>query len=413
MMCVPVPGLKEENLPTAMIQVTNNNLGRSFDGFDEESLILVCMELSNVLRSKAIELMQLRNITALGSIKSESDMALQQSLLSEYGSKRHKDITIKRTISRTDSFKLRRNTLGQSILIKSHGLDTNAVDIMSEETVSTYLSSYDTDPFILDDMNLIYLAIHMLASYDLIERFQLNVDRLRHFFISVQKMYHKNNAFHNFKHAWGTMHLTYQILRHGAEDYLSSLEILAVLIAAISHDLDHPGNNNAFEIATRSALAVTYSDDTVLERHHCSCALQLISQSEHDFLENLSTNDQFEMRRTMIASIMATDMSQHVLLVSQLVSHSLRSIPFCKGDSESRTTLTRLILHCADIGAQTQAKELALKWTERCLDEFASQGAKEKALGLPLTIFMQGLDDELIRMKTQVFFVGGTVAPLW
>ena len=274
-----------------------------------------------------------------------------------------------------------------------------------------YLSSHDTDPFLLDDMTLIYLAKHMLDKYGLIERFHLNLDRLRQFLISVHKMYHKNNAFHNFKHAWGTMHLCYTILSHGADEFLTSLDIMAVLLGAICHDLDHPGNNNAFEVATRSALAVTYSDDTVLERHHCSTSLRLLD--EFDFCQNMLPSHKTRLRRMITASIMATDMSQHFTLLELLCLHSMREVPFSKSDSEERVTLARLILHSADIGAQTQSRSLALKWTERCLDEFASQGAKEKVLGLTLTPFMQGLDDELTRMQLQIGFVGEIVIPLW
>ena len=415
MMCVPVPGFNEETVAAAVIQAINKTAGNNFDSFDEESLVLLSTELSNVLRSKAIELHELRSLTSSNGTgrKYNSDMELQQSLLREYGSKRYKAPYLLRCISRTESFRARRNTLGSSGLIKLHGLDTNAVDMMSEETVRAYLSCHDTDPFLLDDMTLIYLAKHMLDNYGLIERFQLNLDRLRHFLIAVHKMYHKNNSFHNFKHAWGTMHLVYQILSHGADDYLTSLDILAVLLAAICHDLDHPGNNNAFEVATRSTLAVTYSDDTVLERHHCSSALKLLSAAENDFLENLTPSEKIKLRKIITTSIMATDMSQHFLLVEQLVFHGARHVPFSKKDSEERIILTRLVLHCADIGAQTQKRELALKWTERCLDEFAAQGAKEIELGLELTPFMQGLDLELTRMQLQVGFVGGIVVPLW
>ena len=414
MMCVPVPGFKEEIVAAAVIQAINKGGGTAFDAFDEESLVLLCTELSNVLRSKAIELQELRSLTSnVSSRKVDTEMALQQSLLREYGSKRHKAPTLFRCVSRTDSFHARRNTLSSSGLIKPHGIDTNAVDMMSEDTVTNYLSSHSTDPFLLDDMTLIYLAKHMLDKYGLIERFQLNLDRLRQFLISVHVLYHKNNAFHNFKHAWGTMHLCYQILSHGADEYLTSLDIMSVLLAAICHDLDHPGNNNAFEVATKSSLAVIYSDDTVLERHHCATALKLLSLPEHDFLENLSVSDKIRLRKTITASIMATDMSQHFSLVSQLSLHSSRQIPFVKKDGEERIILARLILHCADIGAQTQSKELALKWTERCLDEFSSQGAKEKILNLELTPFMQGLDNELTRMQLQVGFVGGIVVPLW
>lgn len=414
MMCAPVPGFIEETVAAAVIQAINKRGGHNFDAFDEESLVLLCTELSIVLRSKAMELQELRSMTSSGNCKkSNSDMELQQSLLREYGSQRYKAPYLLRCISRSESFPTQRNALGPTRLMKRYGLNINAVDMMSEETVKGHLSCHDTNPFLLDDMTLIYLAKHMLDTYGLIERFQLNLERLRQFFIAVHKMYNKNNAFHNFKHAWGTMHLTYQILCKGADAYLTSLDILAVLLAAICHDLDHPGNNNAFEVATRSALAQTYSDDTVLERHHCASTVKLLAHPDHDFMEYLCPADQARLRKIMLSSIMATDMSQHFTLVEQLVSHGSRPVPFQKKDVEERMVLTRLVLHCADIGAQTQRRELALQWTERCLAEFAAQGANEKLLGLDLTPFMQGLDSQLTRMQLQAGFVAGIVVPLW
>ena len=71
------------------------------------------------------------------------------------------------------------------------------------------------------------------------------------------------------------------------------------------------------------------------------------------------------------------------------------------------------IIHCADIGAQTQKKELALKWGGRVLEEFKLQAANEKRLGIPTAPFMQGLESELACMKLQQGFVAGIVIPLW
>jgi hypothetical protein len=64
-------------------------------------------------------------------------------------------------------------------------------------------------------------------------------------------------------------------------------------------------------------------------------------------------------------------------------------------------------------GAQSQKKELALKWSERCLAEFCSQNQKEIELGLPLTPFMDGLDKPLARMLLQAGFVSEIVIPIW
>lgn len=409
--CAPVPGFKIKAAPAAIIQAINRRDKKNFDQYDEESLVLICEELSNVLRSKAIELQEVRSSTANLNKKDLTDSTLQHSLLSEYGSKRFKPTSHSPCMSRTTSARSLHNNCDSSSFKKLSGLDATSFDMMSDEEVEQYIFCHDTDPFELDDMTLIYLSKHMMDSYGLVERFDLSLDTLRTFFIAVHNNYHKNNAFHNYKHAWGTLHLTFIILKKGADEFLTSVDILALLIAAICHDLDHPGNYNAFEVATRSALAVTYSDDTVLERHHCSTALKLLD--EYDFTSAMPKNDKIRLRKVITASIMATDMSQHFTLVAQLTSHSLREIAFRKKESDERTILTRLVLHAADIGAQTQSRELALQWTDRCLDEFSSQGTKERLLGLELTPFMQGLDDELTRMQLQVGFVGGIVIPLW
>ena len=410
-LCAPIPAFKIKAAPAAIIQAINRRDKCNFDRFDEESLVLICEEISNILRSKAIELQELRSLTSDLNRNDLTDSTLQHSLLSEYGSKHLKLQAHSPSMSRTTSMTSFFNRSDPSRCKRIYFLDAAPVDMMTQEEVEEYLFCHDTDPFELDDMTLIYLSKHMLDAYGLVERFELNLDKLRIFFITVHNNYHKNNSFHNYKHAWATMHLTFQILKKGADQYLTSLDIMALLIAAVCHDLDHPGNNNAFEVATRSALAVTYSDDTVLERHHCSTALKLLD--EHDFMPGMMTNDKARLRKIITASIMATDMSQHFSLVDQLTSHGMREKPFRKKDSEERIILARLVLHAADIGAQTQSRKLALKWTQRCLDEFSSQGTKEKLLGLELTPFMQGLDDELTRMQLQVGFVGGIVIPLW
>lgn len=42
------------------------------------------------------------------------------------------------------------------------------------------------------------------------------------------------------------------------KNFLTPLEIMASLIAAVAHDLDHPGVNQPFLIATSNHLATLY-----------------------------------------------------------------------------------------------------------------------------------------------------------
>lgn len=51
---------------------------------------------------------------------------------------------------------------------------------------------------------------------------------------------------------------------------LSSLECLALLTAALCHDVQHPGLNNVYHVSSHSPLAVLYNDDAVLENFHVS-----------------------------------------------------------------------------------------------------------------------------------------------
>jgi hypothetical protein len=45
-------------------------------------------------------------------------------------------------------------------------------------------------------------------------------------------------------------------------------EIFGIILAAIIHDFDHPGLNNAFMINSRSEIAIRYNDVSVLENYH-------------------------------------------------------------------------------------------------------------------------------------------------
>jgi 3'5'-cyclic nucleotide phosphodiesterase len=278
--------------------------------------------------------------------------------------------------------------------------------------VDAMLSNHSTDPFALNEQQMVYLAIRMLETYGLVERYKVEHLSLGAFLHAACSKYHSTNAFHNIKHGWGTLHLSYRILKSGGDEKLQPVEIFALLIGAICHDLDHPGNNNGFEVAARTERALIYADDTVLERHHTACALQLLDEHDYDILGNMGADEVDVFRKTMITCIMSTDMAQHFQEVEYLHEWSACTAdPFDK--YTERAKLAGVILHCADIGAQTQKNELAIKWSDAVLNEFRSQAQREKVLGVALTPFMQGLDDEIACNHLQQGFIGNIVLPLW
>ena len=176
---------------------------------------------------------------------------------------------------------------------------------------------WELDPFSTDDDNLLEFAEKMFEEFDLISTFKISIDKLKIFLRCARDKY-RPVPFHNFKHGWSVLHMTCCILRQGAVSYLTPIDTLSVLIASLCHDLDHPGNNNAFEVATRSELALTHADDGVLEKHHLSTCLRLLHDPSCNILESLSSRDILEVRKLIASSIMATDMADHFKHVDEL-----------------------------------------------------------------------------------------------
>ena len=208
------------------------------------------------------------------------------------------------------------------------------------------------------------------------------------------------------------MHLSFNILKSGVDEYLNALDIMALLIAAICHDIDHPGNSNNFEIASHSNLAILYSDDTVLERHHAATTIRLLDSC--DFLAFLPSVDKVYLRKQVTSAIFGTDMSKHFAFVDKLNAQTLIDPPFDKCDTDSRQLLVKCVLHSADIGGQTQASSMARKWSIRCISEFDRQAKRELELGIEQTNYMSDLlTNELKSMQLQGNFITSIVLPLW
>lgn len=49
----------------------------------------------------------------------------------------------------------------------------------------------------------------------------------------------------------------------------------ASLIAAATHDIDHPGRSSAFLCNSDNQLAILYNDKCVLESHHAATTFKL------------------------------------------------------------------------------------------------------------------------------------------
>ena len=93
--------------------------------------------------------------------------------------------------------------------------------------------------------------------------------------------------------------------------------------------------------------------------------------------------------------------------------HPIKPGVFIKSDPESRIIFTRALVHTADLGAQTQPLPIALKWMNRCLNEFRSQALKEQDLGIITSPYYHDIKEDCKDYLSQYYFIDEFVEPLW
>jgi len=247
-----------------------------------------------------------------------------------------------------------------------------------------------------------------------------NVDRecLRNWAGAVRRLY-RDNPFHSWFHAFAVYQMCYyQLFISKQSARLRFIDILGLLVAALSHDIDHPGYTNSFLVSTEDDLALRYNDVSVLENYHASCACELLRGVDTNVGSGVKKSSQQALRRIIIKCILDTDMTHHNELCQKIQSGQLKDI--CNGPAkedtspEHRQILLSVYIHTSDLSGQVLPWEVASQWEERISREFVNQAAKEVEAGLSPAPFMQfSLDDIKQRGKLQRNFVDFVLTPLW
>ena len=250
----------------------------------------------------------------------------------------------------------------------------------------------------------------LFEQFGLVESLKLNNQKTSNFIGTVLNSYRKVD-YHNVYHATQVVHQTgWMLLRSGVDDVRS----LGLLLGSLSHDVDHPGNNNAFEVASESELAILYSYDRVLERHHSSTALRILSKTHCNVLESeaFGAEDIRKVKMVMVNAILATDMNIHTSLLADVDALPREAFENIEAASTNKLdALMSTIIHTADLSTNCLALETAKIWGQRCISEFKHQANIEKKMGLPVTPFMAQLESEQDQAKTQYGFCAFVIRP--
>ncbi|GAN10409.1 hypothetical protein MAM1_0352c09950 [Mucor ambiguus] len=135
------------------------------------------------------------------------------------------------------------------------------------------------------------------------------------------------NAYHSFYHAVDVAIVLYHMVcQYDVASYISRIDIAALMIAGLCHDIGHPGKNNNFQVNLKTDLAIRYSNKSVLESYSCTITMDLLTK--HKLLRKLERasgslglpTSESEMRTGIIKMILATDMIFHYELQENLAN---------------------------------------------------------------------------------------------
>jgi len=242
----------------------------------------------------------------------------------------------------------------------------------------------------------------------------------------------KKVPYHNWTHAVDAAFTMFRVLEIiEADQWLSDLERFGLQVAAVCHDVGHPGLGNPFLIETGNELALQYNDSSPLESMHCATLFDVAQQQGNAMFSFLSASMYRELRYIIIEVILHTDYQCHFSMVKDLQTnydmnrdmfdlaeamfHDGCEFPvkevleFLKGP-EVKQQLINLLLHYVDVSNTMKPFPVCERWATLITQEFLMQGDKERELGLPI----QPLNDRQKSNKpySQIAFIEFFVSPL-
>ena len=369
-----------------------------------------------------------RQVTSLNVLKS-----FGSTLYNEKNNNMNYFNKINKFLNKNNNFKKINNN--NNVNIKNKNSDYDSLEKYSYIYIDHLLKqyNYDTKRITEKDFNIFELKkivgqsnVLPLIGRVILETFGLkddkiiNVNKLETFLNTVSSQYLISTLYHNNMHgADVTQTICLFFLNSNAEKMFQTtvLDLLSIFIAALGHDIGHPGLTNNFHINASTELAITYNDASCLENFHCCKLFTIIKKDETNIFEKLSVSDYKDIRKRMISEILATDMFYHKKVMS-LIQTKLPQIKndkfeFISEDKESIKSEQQCILdyfiHSADLAHNTKLFNISLKWVELLSEEFWLQGDKEKSMGLTVSFLCDRKNTNV--PSSQVNFIRGFILP--
>ncbi|NXK15232.1 PDE2A phosphodiesterase, partial [Herpetotheres cachinnans] len=252
--------------------------------------------------------------------------------------------------------------------------------IQPVSTIDPNFSSFTYTPRSLPEDDTSMAILSMLQDMNFINNYKMDRQTLTRFCLMVKKGY-RDPPYHNWMHAFSVSHFCYLLYKNlELVNYLEDIEIFALFISCMCHDLDHRGTNNSFQVASKSVLAALYSSEgSVMERHHFAQAIAILNSQGCNIFDHFSRKDYQRMLDLMRDIILATDLAHHLRIFKDL--QKMAEVGYDPKNKQHHSLLLCLLMTSCDLSDQTKGWKTTRKIAELIYKEFFSQGDLEKAMG--------------------------------
>ncbi|KAJ7100037.1 hypothetical protein B0H15DRAFT_818452 [Mycena belliarum] len=260
----------------------------------------------------------------------------------------------------------------------------------------------------------------------------ISLTQITPFIQHLRQIYRWQNSYHNFEHALDVLQASYSYLRSAGmvpplsilltEDMwrpappsatgplLASLglnDLFIIYIAAIGHDVGHPGFTNLFMNNAATPLSVVFDGKSALEQMHCQLLLRVM---RHHGLGHLLDDPKCGVhnRKLLWETVLATDMSVHDAFMKRFTDLIAN-----RGElslMHRRITICQAIIKCADISNPSRPYYISQHWATALMREWNSQAILEKHHQLPPTV--ESSNHPLKEVHSQIFFIPKFAKPL-
>ena len=241
--------------------------------------------------------------------------------------------------------------------------------LMLTDPLLSIVSTIEFDSVAYTRTQQIRILMWFFHDLDLMKEFSIPLGTLIRFLTAVSDQYHYV-PFHDFSHAVDVTQFIYMLIKIGKlNTTFTKLELLALLVAAICHDMGNQGKITKHQEKMGTPLSLLFKDQPIMETFHCQSAIHTVGKPGCNILSSLSPTQIHDFWVLVIESILATEEGQSRKIIDDIEDSMGNEEVMSFDNSQQRARLMKLILKIGDICNTARPYDQMRVWSTVLADD--------------------------------------------